>query len=153
MQFGVFWTLACTCQAGTGHDESSGRKPCFFLRLASTVDGSCRHFGSLPNGCSCRKWIPDITEAEGYGAMKIIADQVLKDTLINIDDYYFEDSAFIRCIFVFSGKTFEMKDCKIVDCRIRLAGEADRIFRLLTQFSTESMTLEGMLTAESSWVH
>ena len=85
MQFGVFWTLACTCQAGTGHDESSGRKPCFFLRLASSVDGSCRHFGSLPNGCSCRKWIPDITEAEGYGAMKIIADQVLKDTLINID--------------------------------------------------------------------
>ncbi len=85
--------------------------------------------------------------------MKFIADQVLKDTLINIDDYYFEDSTFIRCTFVFSGKDFEIQNCRIIDCRIRLAGEADRIFRLLTQFSTESMTLEGMLTAESSWVH
>jgi hypothetical protein len=85
--------------------------------------------------------------------MKIIADQVLKDTLINIDDYYFEDSTFIRCTFVFTGKTFEIRNCKIVDCRIRLAGEAERIYRLLTRFYTESKTLEGMQTAESSWVH
>jgi hypothetical protein len=41
----------------------------------------------------------------------------------------------------------------MVDCRIQLEGEAERIFRLLTQFSTESKTLEGMQPAASSWVH
>jgi hypothetical protein len=85
--------------------------------------------------------------------MKILADQVLKDTFINIDDYSFEDSTFIRCTFVFSGKNFAIENCKIVDCRIRLEGEAGRIFRLLTQFPTVSKTLEETHTEESSWVH
>ena len=85
--------------------------------------------------------------------MKIIADQVLKDTLINIDDYYFEDSTFIRCTFVFSGKTFEMKDCKIVDCHARLRGEAARTIRLLKQLAMDPDTLEIEQTIGSSWVH
>ena len=85
--------------------------------------------------------------------MKLISDQVLKDTVINIDDYSFEDCTFIRCTFVFSGKAFEMPNCRIVDCRIRLLGEAARITRLLMQFAMEPKAIEKEQTMASTWVH
>ncbi len=85
--------------------------------------------------------------------MKLISDQVLKNTVINIDDYSFEDCTFIRCTLVFSGRTFEMPNCRIVDCRIRLLGEAARITRLLMQFSMEPKAIEKEQTTVPKWVH
>ena len=85
--------------------------------------------------------------------MKLVSDQVRKDTVINIDDYSFEDCTFIRCTFVYSGKDFEMPNCRIVDCRIRLLGEADRITRLLMQFAMEPKAILKEQAVASTWVH
>jgi hypothetical protein len=85
--------------------------------------------------------------------MKVIANQVLKNAVINIDDHSFDSCILIGCTLVFSGKAFEMPNCRIVDCRIRLLGEADRIFRLLTQFAMEPETPQEEQTMTSTWVH
>jgi hypothetical protein len=85
--------------------------------------------------------------------MKVIANQVLKNAVINIDDHSFDSCTLIGCTLVFSGRTFEMPNCRIVDCRIRLLGEAARITRLLMQFSMEPKAIEKEQTMASTWVH
>ncbi len=85
--------------------------------------------------------------------MKIIANQILKNAVINIDDHYFENCTFTGCTLLFSGRVFEIKNCKIVDCHARLGGEAARTLRLLKQLFIESETLEGTKSIESSLVH
>jgi hypothetical protein len=85
--------------------------------------------------------------------MKLISNQDLKNTVINIDDHSFENCTLIGCTFLFSGKDFEIQHCRMVDCHIRLAGEADRIFRLLTQLAMEPETPKIERTMASSLVH
>ena len=85
--------------------------------------------------------------------MKVIANQDLKNTVVNIDDHYFENCTFTGCTLLFSGRVFEIKNCKIVDCHARLRGEAARTIRLLKQLAMEPDTLEIEQTIGSSWVH
>ncbi len=85
--------------------------------------------------------------------MKVISNQDLKNTVVNIDDHSFENCTLIGCTLTFSGKDFEIQNCRMVDCRIRLAGDADRIFRLLTQFAMEPETPQKEQTMTSTWVH
>ena len=85
--------------------------------------------------------------------MKIIANQDLKDAAIDLDDHYFESCTLIGCTLLFSGKTFEMQNCRIVDCRIRLAGEAARMVQLLAQLDIAPETFEDSQPIGSSLVH
>jgi hypothetical protein len=85
--------------------------------------------------------------------MKLISNQDLKNAVINLDNHCFENCTLIGCTFIFSGRGFEMRNCRMVDCRIRLAGEADRIFRLLTQLAMEPETPKIEQTMGSSLVH
>ncbi len=85
--------------------------------------------------------------------MKVIANQVLKNAVINIDDHSFDSCTLIGCTLVFSGKAFEMPNCRIVDFRIRLLGEAARITRLLMQFAMEPKAIEKEQTMAPTWVH
>jgi hypothetical protein len=85
--------------------------------------------------------------------MKVISNQVLKNTVINLDDHSFDSCTLIGCTLTFSGKDFEIQNCRMVDCRIRLAGEADRIFRLLTQLAMEPETPKIEQPMGSSLVH
>jgi hypothetical protein len=85
--------------------------------------------------------------------MKVIANQDLKNTVVNIDDHYFENCTFTGCTLLFSGRGFEIKNCKIVDCHARLRGEAARTIRLLKQLAMEPDTLEIEQTIGSSLVH
>ena len=85
--------------------------------------------------------------------MKVIANQDLKDAAIDLDDHSFENCTLIGCTLLFSGRGFEMQNCRIVDCRIRLAGEAARMIQLLGQLDRETETFEKSLSVASSWVH
>ena len=91
----------------------------------------------------------------GFGSvlMKVSSNQDLKNAVINLDDHSFDRCTLIGCTLIFSGKDFEIQNCRMVDCRIRLAGEADRIFRLLTQLAMEPETPKIEQTMGSSLVH
>ena len=85
--------------------------------------------------------------------MKVISNQDLKNTVINIDGHYFENCTFTGCTLLFSGRAFEIKNCRIVDCNTRLRGEAARSIRLLKQLAMDPDTLEIEQTIGSSLVH
>ncbi len=85
--------------------------------------------------------------------MKVISNQDLKNAVINLDDHSFDSCTLIGCTLTFSGKDFEIQNCRMVDCRIRLLGEAARITRLLMQFSMEPKAIEKDQTVASTWVH
>ncbi len=91
--------------------------------------------------------------SKGDGAMKVISNQDLKNAVINLDDHSFVNCTLIGCTFIFSGRGFEIKNCKIVDCHARLRGEAARTIRLLKQLAMDPDTLEIEQTIGSSWVH
>ena len=84
--------------------------------------------------------------------MKVIANQDLKDAAIDLDDHSFENCTLIGCTLVFSGRGFEMQNCRIVDCRIRLAGEAARMMQLLAQLDIVPETFEDSQRISSSLV-
>jgi hypothetical protein len=91
--------------------------------------------------------------SKGDGAMKVISNQDLKNAVINLDDHSFVNCTLIGCTFIFSGSGFEMQNCRIVDCQIRLAGEAARMIQLLGQLDIETETFENSQPVASSWVH
>ena len=65
--------------------------------------------------------------------MKVVVDQILKDAVIDIDDYFFANCTLIRCTLTFSRQDSRMQNCRMIDCRIRLAGKAATMTRPLKQ--------------------
>jgi hypothetical protein len=85
--------------------------------------------------------------------MKVVVDQNLKNTVVNLDDHSFENCTFTGCTFVYTGRTFEIRNCRIFDCHARLAGEAARTVRLLQQLYLGPETPKLEQPMGSSLVH
>ncbi len=67
--------------------------------------------------------------------MNTIVNEEIRDRTIDIDDQFFLNCTLIRCTLVFSGQDFRMRNCRIVDCRVRLVGDAATMASPLEQLS------------------
>jgi hypothetical protein len=86
-------------------------------------------------------------------SVKAIVDQDLKDTTIDLDDHYLKGCTLIGCTLTFSGREFKMENCRMVDCHLRLGGEAARMIQLLSQLDIVPESSEDSRTVASSWVN
>jgi hypothetical protein len=85
--------------------------------------------------------------------VKVMANQELKDTAIDLDDHYFKGCTLIGCTLTFSGRDFGMHNCRMVDCHLQLGGEAARMIQLLAQLDIVPEISEDSQPVASSWVH
>ncbi|MFQ5930711.1 MAG: hypothetical protein ACE5MK_13545 [Acidobacteriota bacterium] len=66
--------------------------------------------------------------------MKVIANQDLKSTVVQMDDHHFENCTLTRSVLVFSGGDFSWKNCRFENCQIRFTGAAQRTIQFLRHF-------------------
>ena len=85
--------------------------------------------------------------------MKVIAEQALKDTVLQMDDHHFEDCTITQCILVFSGGDFSWTNCKFVNCQIRFVGAAGKTLNFMKHFGIVPEALKRAETAGSTSVH
>ncbi len=85
--------------------------------------------------------------------MKVIAEQALKDTVLQMDDHHFEDCTITQCLLVFSGGDFSWTNCKFVNCQIRFVGAAGKTLNFLKHFGMVPQALKRAETVGSSSVH
>ncbi len=85
--------------------------------------------------------------------MKVIAEQTLKDTVLQMDDHHFEDCTITQCILVFSGGDFSWTNCKFVNCQIRFVGAAGKTLNFLKHFGMVLQAPKRAETAGSTSVH
>ena len=65
--------------------------------------------------------------------MRAIINQEIRDSTIEIDDRFFLNCTLIRCTLVLRGQDFKIRNCRIVDCRVRLVGDAATMANPLEQ--------------------
>ncbi len=85
--------------------------------------------------------------------MQVIAEQALKDTVLQMDDHHFEDCTITQCILVFGGGDFSWTNCKFVNCKIRFVGAAGKTINFLKHVGMGPQAPKRAETAGSTSVH
>ncbi len=87
--------------------------------------------------------------------MKTVANQSLKNTVLEMDEHCFVNCSLSECILLFSGGNFGLVDCRIVNCEVRLAGAARKTIEFLKRLTTGCQPSEtkGTTTIESRMVN
>ena len=85
--------------------------------------------------------------------MKVIADQELESTVLQMDGHHFENCTITQCVLVFSGGDFSWTNCKFVNCQIRFVGAAGKTINFLKHFGMVPQAPKTAEAAGSSSVH
>jgi len=85
--------------------------------------------------------------------MKVIADQELENTVLQMDGHHFENCTIIQCILIFSGGDLSWTNCKFVKCQIRFVGAAGKPIHFLKHFGMVPQEPQTAEAAGSSSVH
>jgi len=85
--------------------------------------------------------------------VKTVANQNLKDTVLQMDEHCFVNCTISECTLLFSGGDFGLVDCEVVNCEIRFAGAARNTIQFLKRLTAGFQTLQAEITSESKLVH
>jgi len=66
--------------------------------------------------------------------MKVIIDEHLENTTVQIDGNHFENCIISQCVLIFGGGDFSWMNCKFVNCQIRFVGAAWKTINFLKHF-------------------
>lgn len=66
--------------------------------------------------------------------MELIANQNIKDQIIQLDNHHFENCTVTNCVLVFSGGDFSWTNSHFTSCQLRLIGAAQRTITFLRHF-------------------
>ena len=86
--------------------------------------------------------------------MKVIADQNMEDTVVQMDGHHFENCTITRSVLIFGGGDFSWTNSRFINCQIRLIGPAKRAIDFLKNFGlVPQQASDRVEAAGSSSVH
>jgi hypothetical protein len=66
--------------------------------------------------------------------MELISDQAFEGVTIQLDDRAYLRCRFVNCELMYGGGDYQIQECELASCSLKLFGPADRTLRLLPSF-------------------